>query len=105
MEFHKVQYSPQSSKPVYLGLNDGHATPHVNIAGFADNITLNTHCLSPKKAVNWINNAAEQIISKLEKLEIKVNATKTETLHIAKLRDIPRVFKIRGTKLEFKQCV
>jgi hypothetical protein len=39
--------------------------PHVNIAGFADDIAQYTHSSSPKKAVNRIKNAAEQIISKL----------------------------------------
>jgi hypothetical protein len=79
--------------------------PHVNIAGFADDIALYTHSSSPKKAVNRIKNAAEQIISKLEKWKIKVNATKTEAILLTKLRDIPRDFKIRGTQVQLKQCV
>jgi hypothetical protein len=79
--------------------------PHVNIAGFADDIALYTHSSSPKKAVNRIKNAAEQIISRLEKWKIKVNETKTEAILLTKLRDIPRDFKIRGTQVEFKQCV
>jgi hypothetical protein len=60
---------------------------HVNIAGFTVEIALYTHSSSPKKAVNRIKNAAEQIISKQEKWKIKVNATKTEAIFLTKPRD------------------
>jgi hypothetical protein len=79
--------------------------PLVHIAGYADDIALYSHSISPLKAVNRVKNAAEQIISRLERWKIKVNTTKTEAILLTKLRDLPRHFKIRGTQVEFKQCV
>jgi Reverse transcriptase (RNA-dependent DNA polymerase) len=79
--------------------------PLVHIAGYADDIALYSHSISPLKAVNRVKHAAEQIIGRLERWKIKVNTTKTEAILLTKLRDIPRNFKIRGTQVEFRQCV
>ena len=44
-------------------------------------------------------------IGRLERWKIKVNTTKTETISLKKLQDIPRRFEIRGARVELRQCV
>ena len=63
--------------------------PLVLIAGYADDTALYTHSISPLKAINRVKNAAEQIISRLERWKIIDNTTKTEAILLTKLRGIP----------------
>lgn len=90
---------------VYISDVFDNLPPRINIAGFADDLSLYTSSSSVEKACNRLQNAASHIIHNLEKWKIKVNTSKTEAILFTQKQSTPKHIKIRSETIPFSHSV